>query len=288
MVTGMQAQPHDTETGAQAPAFWFVVSGFKLLVVAGDGPGSVPFAKNLDAWGLAPSPVQALGTLRGAACYVAEVDENTDAPQGCVFEGLRSLFGVLDEDVFKRAMAAVHLTEWDRTSRFCGRCGAPTAPVKEERAKLCTRCGKTIFPRISPAIIVCIERGDEILLARSSRFAQGFYSVLAGFVEAGESLEETVRREVEEETGIIVTDIRYFGSQPWPFPDSLMLGFTARYESGDLRIDGKEIVDAGWFRVDNLPELPGKISIARRLIDWFIDHHQTITGAQRPLHEQSS
>ena len=131
-------------------------------------------------------------------------------------------------------------------------------PGERRARKIVHALRKNIFPRISPAIIVCIERGDEILLARSSRFAQGFYSVLAGFVEAGESLEETVRREVEEETGIIVTDIRYFGSQPWPFPDSLMLGFTARYESGDLRIDGKEIVDAGWFRVDNLPETAGE------------------------------
>ncbi len=272
-MTDRPIQPDDAGTDAEAPVLWFVVSGFKVLILTGDGGASVPFAKNLDAWGLAPLSIQPLGTLRGHACLVAEVDEETEAPEGCAFEGLRPLFGVLDKDLFKRAMAAVHLTEWDRTSRFCGRCGAPTVPLKEERAKSCTRCGKTIFPRISPAIIVLIERGDEVLLARASRFAQGFYSVLAGFVEAGESLEETVRREVEEETGIVVKDIRYFGSQPWPFPDSLMIGFTARYASGELRIDGKEIVDAGWFRVGSLPDLPGKVSIARRLIDWFIDKH---------------
>jgi NAD+ diphosphatase len=272
-MTGRPAQPHDSETRADAPAYWFIVSGFKVLILTADGRASVPFAGDLSRWGIEPRNVQHIGTLRGSDSYVAEVDEKMEAPEGCAFEGLRPLFGVLDEDLFKRAMAAVHLTEWDRASRFCGLCGAPTAPVREERAKSCTRCGKMIFPRISPAIIVLVERGDRLLLARASRFAQGFYSVLAGFVEAGESLEETVRREVEEETGITVEDIRYFGSQPWPFPDSLMIGFTARYASGELRIDGREIVDAGWFTADNLPELPGKISIARRLIDSFIARH---------------
>ena len=141
------------------------------------------------------------------------------------------------------------------------------------RAKECCRCGHLVFPRISPAVIVLIERGDEVLLARAARFADGFYSVLAGFVEPGESLEEAVSREVEEESGITVKDIRYFGSQPWPFPDSLMIGFTARYAAGELRIDGKEILEGQWFSVDDLPRIPGKISIARRLIDWFIEKH---------------
>jgi NAD+ diphosphatase len=131
-----------------------------------------------------------------------------------------------------------------------------------------------VFPRISPAVIVLIERGDHVLLARASHFPEGMHSVVAGFVEPGESLEETVSREIEEETGILVEDVRYFGSQPWPFPDSLMIGFTARYASGEIRIDGKEIVDAGWFSVDDLPEIPGKVSIARKLIDWFIEKHQ--------------
>ncbi|MGA3174897.1 MAG: NAD(+) diphosphatase [Syntrophorhabdales bacterium] len=272
-MTEQSTRRQDGSGPVLGPAFWFVVSGFKLLVLAGPGGASVPFAEGLDPWGLRPGNLQYLGTLRGYPSYAAEVDEKTAVPAGCAFEGLRSLFGVLDEDLFKRAFAAVHLVEWDRTSRFCGRCGGPTELLKEERAKVCSKCGRLVFPRISPAVIVLVEQGDQVLLARSARFAQGFYSVLAGFVEPGEGLEEAVAREVEEETAIIVRDVRYFGSQPWPFPDSLMVGFTARYASGELRIDGKEIVDAGWFTVDSLPEFPGKISIARRLIDWFVERH---------------
>ena len=132
------------------------------------------------------------------------------------------------------------------------------------------------FPRISPAVIVLVERDGQVLLARSPRFTANFYSVLAGFVEPGETLEDTVHREIEEEVGIKIRNVRYFGSQPWPFPDSLMIGFTAEYESGEIRIDKAEISEAGWFYPENLPAIPGKISIARRLIDWFIE-----TGLQK-------
>jgi len=140
-----------------------------------------------------------------------------------------------------------------------------------ERAKECPQCGLLHFPRLAPAIIVLIERGDQLLLARSRRFATGMYSVLAGFVEPGESLEEAVVREIKEEVSLSVKDIRYFGSQPWPFPHSLMIGFTATYAGGEISMEDEEIEDAGWFTVDRLPPLPGKISIARKLIDSFIE-----------------
>jgi NAD+ diphosphatase len=140
-----------------------------------------------------------------------------------------------------------------------------------ERAKECPKCGLLHFPRLAPAIIVLVERGNELLLARSRHFMPGMYSVLAGFVEPGESLEEAVVREVREEVGISVKDIKYFGSQPWPFPHSLMVGFTATYGCGEITIDDTEIEDAGWFTADKLPRIPGKISIARKLIDWFVE-----------------
>ncbi len=143
-----------------------------------------------------------------------------------------------------------------------------------ERAKRCPQCGFLYFPRLAPAIIVLIERGDQLLMARSHRFAPGVYSVLAGFVEPGESLEEAVVREVKEEVGISIKDIRYFGSQPWPFPHSLMVGFTATYAGGDISVDPTELEDAGWFTVDSIPPLPGKLSIARKLIDRFIEKHK--------------
>lgn len=126
-------------------------------------------------------------------------------------------------------------------------------------------------------MIVLVQRGNEILLGRSNRFPNAFYSVLAGFVEPGESLEETVSREIYEETGIHVKNITYFGSQPWPFPNSLMIGFVAEYAGGEIRLFDDEILDAGWFTVDTLPNIPGSISIARKLIDWWIDQQRAAT-----------
>jgi len=232
---------------------------------------SVPLITNPAALGIQPGREWYLGTLEGRNCYCAEIAENTSVPERMVSYGLRDLYEHLEKSHHKVAMKASHMIEWDRTTRYCSRCGAETRRTMDMNAKECPGCGFLIFPRISPAVIVLIERDNRVLLARARRFTAEIYSVLAGFVEPGETLEETVRREIEEEVGIRVRNIRYFGSQPWPFPDSLMIGFTAEYECGEIRIDEEEIVDAGWFDPDNLPNIPGKISIARQLIDWFVD-----------------
>jgi NAD+ diphosphatase len=197
------------------------------------------------------------------------------------FEGLRQVYGLLDEDLFWIAARAVQIVDWDRTHQFCGRCGLPLKIKTTDRAKECFQCGLLHFPRLAPAIIVLVERGDKLLLARSRHFMPGMYSVLAGFVEPGEPLEEAVVREVREEVGIEIKDIKYFGSQPWPFPHSLMIGFTATYASGEISPDDSEIEDAGWFTVDNLPRIPGKISIARKLIDWFMEKQGESPGDTR-------
>ena len=186
------------------------------------------------------------------------------------FETLRPLWSMLDEDTWAVAGRAVQIVEWDRTHRFCGRCGGPTELAPDERARRCPACGLSAFPRVAPAVIVCVTHEDRILLARGTRFPGVMYSVLAGFVEPGESLEECVAREIEEEVGIRVADIRYFGSQPWPFPHSLMIGFTASYAGGEIAIDPVEIMDAQWFTRDALPPLPPRISIARHLIDAYV------------------
>ncbi len=211
-----------------------------------------------------------LGQLDGHSCYAVDLPEGTVAPEGMAFEGLRKVYGRLDEDLFWLAARAVQVAEWDRTHCFCGRCGIPLRLRETERAKECPQCGLLHFPRLAPAVIVLVERGHELLMARSRHFAPGVYSVLAGFVEPGETLEEAVEREVLEEVGIRIKDIRYFGSQPWPFPHSLMIGFTATYAGGEIAINDEEIEDAGWFTADNLPGQPGKISIARRLIEGFL------------------
>ena len=187
-----------------------------------------------------------------------------------VFRGLRSLFGLLDEPSFQVAGRAIQIVDWDRDHQFCGRCGARTEDQAGERSKKCPRCGLAAYPRLSPAVIVLVERGGELLLARSPHFPPGMYSTLAGFVDPGETLEQTVAREIREEVGVEVDNVRYFGSQPWPFPSSLMIGFRADHAGGEIAIDDEEIEDAGWFRAGELPRVPPRISIARALIEAFL------------------
>jgi NAD+ diphosphatase len=253
------------------PAWWFVFRESSLLIYQESSLASLLYLVDLGELGLTPLSQHYLGRLDHRPCYAVEVAEGTVPPAGMAFEGLRQVHGRLDEDLFWIAARAVQIVDWDRTHRFCSRCGVPLNTKTTERAKECPQCGLLYFPRLAPAIIVLVQRGDKLLLARSRHFMPGMYSVLAGFVEPGESLEEAVMREIREEVGIEVKDISYFGSQPWPFPHSLMIGFTATYASRDISLDDSEIEDAGWFTIDNLPRIPGKISIARKLIDWFIE-----------------
>jgi NAD+ diphosphatase len=262
--------PSDSEA---SDPWWFIYSGFRLLVQLSDGNTAIPIMKRPEDLGLKIVRPVYLGKFRECPCYAAEGEVAGPAPAGLQFQDLRSLFGRIEEVLFKVALTAVHLVEWDKNCQFCGRCRSALNDRRDMRAKECESCGRLEFPRLSPAIIVSVEKEDKLLLARSARFTGEFFSVLAGFVEPGESLEEAVRREVMEETGIRVKDIAYFGSQPWPFPESLMIGFTAQYESGDIKIDGEEIVEAGWYRASELPRIPGPVSIARRLIDFFVEKH---------------
>ena len=206
-------------------------------------------------------------------CFCAEIDEETAVPEGMGTHGLRGLHGRVPEEHFWLAGRAIQIIDWDRNHIYCSRCQTKNEILGYERSKKCPECGLITYPRISPAIIVRVtretENGSEILLARGPRHPAGFYSVLAGFVEPGETLEECVQREVKEEVGVDVKDIQYFGSQPWPFPNSLMLGFTAVYAGGDLTLEEEEIEDAQWFTPDDLPRIPPALSISHFLImDW--------------------
>ena len=256
--------PPEPGTG---PALWFAFAGDRLLVVERGAGAAVP--ESTEPLGGEPADGRRLylGRLRRHDCFALELPEGTEPGAGLVLEGLRALHGRLSDELFAIAGRAFQIVEWDRTHRFCGRCGEPTERQSEERARRCPGCGLQSFPRLSPAVITLVERGREILLARGRYFPMPWYSTLAGFVEPGESLEEAVAREIKEEVGIDVAEIRYFGSQPWPFPHSLMIGFTARYAGGELRIDESEIADAGWFSPERLPLLPPGLSIARVLID---------------------
>ena len=267
------------------PAWWFAFVGNKLLVRLEGTVSHVPQLISLKEIGLVPIRTQYLGTLDDQPCYSAELPKDAlaqlnevIAPDGMSLRGLRELYGTLDEDLVVLSGRAIQIVEWDRTHQYCGHCATGTTQLPNERAKRCPKCGLVNYPRLSPAIIVLVSRGEELLLGRAHRFPPGMYSVLAGFVEPGESLEETVMREVREEVGIEVKDIRYFGSQPWPFPNSLMIGFTATYASGDIIIEPQELVDAAWFNKDNLPQIPPKLSIARKLIDWFVSTPRPTDG----------
>ncbi len=251
-------------------ALWFAFQDERLLVFE-DGPVQVPLAGSPEELDLGIRFRWEIGDLDGHACWAVEVVPDAEPPAGMVFRDLRSFFFGVDEHIFGIAGKAKQIVGWHATHRFCGRCGGETERVPGELAMRCTRCGMMHFPRLSPAAIVLVKREDRILLAHSPGFPQGLYSVLAGFVEPGESIEEAVVREVREEVGIEVTNVRYFGSQPWPFPNSLMIGFTADYEGGDLVPQPGEIEDAGWYTADDLPQLPPRISIARAMIDDFVN-----------------
>ena len=209
-----------------------------------------------------------VGVLDGRAVWAVDAE-----PDGAAGAPLMALWGTVDDVVWTVAGRAVQLVEWDRTHRFCGRCAAPTEPAAGERARRCSACGLLAFPRLAPAMIVLVTRdgGREALLARGTRFPIPMWSCLAGFVEPGETLEEAVHREVREEVGLEVDDVRYWGSQPWPFPHSLMLGFTASWAGGAIEPDPTEIAEAGWYRRDDLPTIPPAMSIARRMIDAWLD-----------------
>jgi NAD+ diphosphatase len=262
--------PGESQT---SDAWWFIFSGYSLLVMSSGEGATIPAAAKLEDLGVEAIRTLYLGSFRGRPCYAAEGALQGEKSSGGVFQELRSLFHNLEDGFYGIALTAVHLIEWDKRCQFCSRCRGELKPRSDVRAKECAACGLLEFPRLSPAIIVLIEKGDTLLLAHSARFPGDWFSVIAGFVEPGESLEEAVHREVKEETGITIKNIAYFGSQPWPFPDSLMIGFTAEYESGEIRIDGEEIVKAGWFKADALPKVPGKLSIAGELIDWFVKKH---------------
>lgn len=265
----------DPPTGQTEPGWWFIFHKRKLLLSPQGSEPPIPLLLDLKDLGLASREETYLGTLEGRPCYAAVLSDSDGIPGEMAFLDLWQLYDRLDQEMIHLCFRALHLLDWSRKTRFCKQCGREMQNKTGPQAKECPSCGTLSFPRISPAVIVLVERGDQCLLARSPRFKDAFYSVLAGFAEPGETLEETVAREVREETGIEVEDIRYFGSQPWPFPDSLMIGFTARYAGGEIRVDGSEILEARWFPFDQLPNIPGKISIARNLIDWFIVKHQT-------------
>ena len=258
----------------------FIFCGDELLVNGSDL--ALPTAKALAQLGLQAAQFHPVGLLGDQYCQTTWIDKDNKGSAGSVpavsglpdlsgtglvFRKLRSLFGAMDEALLSIAGRAFQISNWARTHRFCGACGTPTVHLAGERCVKCPACGFMAYPRISPAMMVLIRRGDSILLARHSASPAPFFTALAGFVEAGESVEEAIHREVFEEVGLRVRNIAYFGSQPWPFPHSLMIAYTADFEGGDIKIDEAEIAEARWFGPDDaLPKIPHGVSIASELI----------------------
>jgi NAD+ diphosphatase len=250
-------------------AVCFVWRDDKILARAGDPP-ALPRLSDLARLGI-DGPKHYLGRLEGLDCIAIRAASGAKVSEGWEWRGLRSLFLQIPDAWLALAGRASQVVEWDRSHQFCGRCGTPTRERPGERAKECPACGHIVWPRVSPAMMVLVTRDSELLLARSKRFPQPVYSALAGFVEAGESIEDCIHREVREEVGIEVEHLRYVASQSWPFPHSLMIAYNAEYARGEVRPNEEEIVDARWFTLDALPQLPSPVSIARALIDSTIE-----------------
>jgi len=257
---------HVLPTGLRGRTLAFPFLGNKLVVRALDPAPSLLTLDEMRARGL-DGEWHYLGQLHDAHCVAVSLADTVQLLDDLPAVGLRTLFFRLDEPLLALAFRAFQVVEFDRTHRYCGRCGTPTREKAGERARECPACGYAVYPRVSPAMMALVIREREILLARAPHFVPDVYSALAGFVEPGETIEDCLHREVREEVGIEVDDLRYFGSQSWSFPHSLMIAFTARYAGGTLRPDPAEIADAHFFPIDALPKLPSSVSIARRLIE---------------------
>lgn len=259
--------------------YWFIFQNDSLLLSI--SKDQMPILSNTDITSI-QSALQRQHLIKQIDqfdAYCAELPPDHPLPDHVHTIPVRQALQVLGDDWFELAAKAYGIINWDKHHQFCGRCGQPTKQPSRSFERICTACDHTFYPRISPSVIVLIERGDELLMARSPHFTKGAYGLIAGFIEAGENCEAAVHREVQEEVGIKIHNLQYFGSQAWPVPDSLLMAYTAEYLSGDLQIDPVEIEAAGWYRYTNLPGRPSySISIGAKLIDHFISQRELIHG----------
>jgi len=253
------------------PAYWFIFLDDKLLILQ-NGEESVLLTSPI------VSPMQkmltryySLGETNGIHIYCAELPSDFSPSPHFTLITLRQAFEMLGDQWHSVATKAFSIIRWDKNHHYCGHCGNTTKKLPHLFERMCEACGLIFYPRISPSVIVRIKKGDHILMARGNQFKPGIYGLIAGFVEPGETLEEALHREVKEEVGVSIKNVAYFGSQAWPFPDSLLVAFTAEYAAGEIEVNHNEIEAAGWYRYDNLPGRPSsRISIASKLIDHFI------------------
>lgn len=263
MILPPLASPQDFISSLHLPdtkeGLWFIFS--KDILLISENNATLPCHDDF--------PLQRtlyLGTLRNIHIFAGEIAEENNIPAGWQWSHLKSLYSVLNEETFAIAGKALQLIHWDRTTQFCGHCGNPTFHRQHERCRECNTCKQLFYPKLTPVVMMLIKKEDKILLARSPHFPGQSYSVLAGFVDPGETLEQCIVREAYEEVGIKVKNIKYFQSQPWPFSQSLIIGFTCEWLEGEIQIDPHEIEAANWFDLSNMPELPPKLSLSYILI----------------------
>lgn len=247
----------------------YLINGNKVLVFKQENLYQLPSMEDFEAERY--HNLQKFGI--DSEFLIAGLKEHSNIPERFCWLPVREVTRNCKDKTIRNSAFATYQFNWDLQTTYCGRCGAKTEYSQKERAKVCPVCNLVVYPRISPAMIVAIVKDGELLLAHNSKFRAGFYSVLAGFMNQEETFEDCVKREVKEEVGISLKNIRYFGNQPWPYPDSHMVAFTAEYASGEIVVDNDEILSASWFKPDQLPDIPGKESISRALIDWFVDNY---------------
>lgn len=249
---------------------WFVsVAGQQLLCQ--EGSQQFIYETSAEKSLLHGDTAHLLGIYNDRPCYAVSISPETAISSGFEWRTLRSFLGQVDDLHFDLAGRACQIINWDQEHQFCGRCGQPTIVSSIDNARTCHNCNKQFFPRISPCVIVVITRDDHCLLARNAAWERHYFSALAGFIEPGETVEQALHREVMEEVGIEVDNLQYFGSQPWPFPGQLMLGFHAAYKAGSIKIDQQEIVEANWWHYQNLPPCPSPYTLSGRLIESFVN-----------------
>lgn len=249
---------------------YFVFSNGNILVKKTEDFVNIPVSNEIKKLNIQCEKEFFLGELKGQSCFGIEASFELDLPENYELIPLYDFGALVDEEFFLAAGRANQILNWNKNHKFCGKCGSKTENRKEELAKFCPNCNHVMYPVICPAIIVAVTKDDKILLAHNKGFKNNRYSLIAGFVEAGEDLLSTVKREVFEEVGIKIKNIKFHMSSPWSFPNSLMIGFFAEYESGEIKVDENEIVHADWFTKDSFPNIPQKFTLARKIIDEFI------------------
>lgn len=252
-----------------APVWWFIFHNDRVLLEKKESSFTIPCTCEAPI-ALNGHTVHELTTLGNYACKTVKIDSPVEENDKFLMVDLRGAYDYLPHPQFNMAGKASEILYWDKTSTYCPVCGVPTQTFMPI-AKKCPQCGYEMFPNISTAILALVRKGDSILLVRARNFRGPFHGLVAGFLETGETLEECVKREVMEETGLTIDHITYFGNQAWPFPSGLMVGFIADYVSGEIKLQEEELSEGNFYTRDNLPEIPRKLSLARRMIDWWIE-----------------